>query len=137
MSTGFSDCLVLKIQEVCSHLNEVDVELFVLYDQEKNYFVIRGRRKESSSFEFTPFSFACDFASDVYDFINTIIYKKNILNVTLYNYTDLPKTSDDITFESLESDEDIKNEIVGYDDAGKNKQWFLRMIRSLRNVYNH
>lgn len=136
MDTGFTDCLVLKIQEVSSHDNEVDVELFVFYDHVKDRYVIRGRRKETSSFQFSPFSFVSDSSSDVVDFISIIIYKKNLCNYTLYNYDNFPETSQDITFESLESDEDIKYEIVGYDNMIFAKQWLLRTIRSLRNIYN-
>lgn len=138
MTTGFADCLVLKIQEVCSVSNEVDVEMFVLYDQDKENYIIRGCRTETSGFDFNPFSFVSESSRDVYDFIHTIISHKNKVNVTLYNYDNLPKTSDEITFESLVSDEDVKSEIVGFDDMLlNNKSWLLRTIRSLRYVYNH
>jgi hypothetical protein len=136
MDTGFTDCLVLKIQELSSVDNEIDIELFVLYDNVKGRYVLRGRRNETSSFEFSPFSFVSDSSNDVVDFISIIIYKKNLCNYTLYNYDNFPKSSDEITFESLESDEDVKYEIVGYDNTPFGKQWLLRMIRSLRNVYN-
>ena len=71
------------------------------------------------------------------DFVRTVICKSNLWSYSLYNCSDLPLDSDDITFGTLESSVTTDNEITGYDHQDYNKKTLKRMLRILRNVYNY
>ena len=131
-----SDCLVLKIVEFDTETHKSDTELYVIYDKMQERFMIRGKRKDTRKITSVPYSFNCDTAANVYDFINLTICRYNLISYTLYNYDNL---TDDNTFEFLHNCNDPEYEIVGYDNIklGKNKKHILKVLRSLREVYNH
>lgn len=137
MTKVSSDCLVLKIEE---HVDgELDTTLFVLYDNNEDAYLVRGKRsdvfgKPSS----VPYSFYCNYASELIDFISFVICKKSKISYTLYNYDDLPNNSDEIDFEYLkELDGDNAYELAGYDNQKFNKKEILKFLRMLRNVFNY
>ena len=131
-----TDCLVLKIVESDTETHKSDTELYVIYDKMQERFMIRGKRRDTRKITSAPYSFNCDTAANVYDFINLTICRYNLISYTLYNYDNL---TDDNTFEFLHNCNDHAYEIVGYDNIklGKNKKHILKVLRSLREVYNH
>ena len=136
MLIGSTDCLVLRIDEFKGESVSVatlDTSIYVLYDVNNSSYVIRGNRDG----EIQTYSFYCDTLHGVKDFINTIICKKNLWSYNIYNCDNLPRYSDDITFELLEESVGKHNEIVGYDYHAYNKKTLKRMLRILRNVYNY
>jgi hypothetical protein len=137
METVSTDCLVLKIEE---HVDgELDTTLFILYDNNEETYLVRGKR--SNVFgkpETVPYSFYCNYASDLTDFINFVICKKSRISYTLSNYDDLPNNVDEIDYQYLkELDGDIAYEIAGYDNQKYNKKEILKLLRVLRNVFNY
>ena len=137
MDTVSSDCLVLKIEE---HVDgELDTTLFILYDNNEETYLVRGKR--SNVFgkpETVPYSFYCNYASDLTDFINFVICKKSRISYTLSNYDDLPNNVDEIDYQYLkELDGDIAYELAGYDNQKYNKKEILKLLRGLRNVFNY
>jgi hypothetical protein len=137
METVSSDCLVLKIEE---HVDgELDTTLFILYDNNEETYLVRGKR--SNVFgkpETVPYSFYCNYASVLTDFINFVICKKSRISYTLSNYDDLPNNVDEIDYQYLkELDGDIAYEIAGYDNQKYNKKEILKLLRVLRNVFNY
>ena len=131
-----TDCLVLKIVEFDLDPQKNDTELYIIYDKLNGHFMIRGKRRDTRKITSAPYSFNCDTAADVYDFIDSIICSFNLISYTLYNYDNL---TDDNTFEFLHRCNDPAYEIVGYDNItlSKNKKHIMKVLRSLRNVYNH
>lgn len=131
-----TDCLVLKIVEFDTETHKSDTELYVIYDKMQERFMIRGKRRDTRKITSAPYSFNCDTAANVYDFINLTICRYNLISYTLYNYDNL---TDDNTFEFLHNCNDPAYEIVGYDNIklSKNKKHILKVLRSLREVYNH
>lgn len=131
-----TDCLVLKIVEFDTETHKSDTELYVIYDKMQEHFMIRGKRRDTRKITSAPYSFNCDTAANVYDFINLTICRYNLISYTLYNYDNL---TDDNTFEFLYNCNDPAYEIVGYDNIklSKNKKHILKVLRSLREVYNH
>jgi len=132
-----SDCLVLKMEE---HVDgELDTTLFVLYDNNEDAYLVRGKRsdvfgKPSS----VPYSFYCNYASELIDFISFVICKKSKISYTLYNYDDLPNDADEIDYQYLSDlDGDIAYELAGYDNQKFNKKEILKFLRVLRNVFNY
>jgi len=132
-----TDCLVLKIEEYID--NELDTTLFLLYDYYQETYLVKGKRSDViGKPETIPYSFYCNCASELVDFINFVICKKSKINYTLYNYDDLPNNSDDINYQYLkELDGDKEYELAGYDNQKYNKKDILKFLRMLRNVFNY
>ena len=131
-----TDCLVLKIVETDPDTQKNDTELYVIYDKLNGQFMIRGKRRDTRKITSVPYSFNCDTAANVYDFIDLTICRFNLISYTLYNYDNL---TDDNAFDFLHNCNDNAYEIVGYDNISlcKNKKHIMKVLRSLREVYNH
>ena len=131
-----TDCLVLKIVEFDTDTEKKDTELYIIYDNKNGHFMIRGKRRDTRKITSMPYSFKCDTATDVYDFIDLTICRFNLISYTLYSYDNL---TDANTFEFLHRCNDPAYEIVGYDNIklSKNKKNIMKVLRSLREVYNH
>jgi len=132
-----TDCLVLKIQEYID--NELDTTLYILYDTNKESYLVRGSRNNVfGKPKPIPYSFSCICASELIDFINFVICKKSKISYTLYNYDDLPNDEDKIDYEYLKDlDNDSAYELAGYDNQNYNKKEILKYLRMLRNVFNY
>lgn len=137
MCAAFTDCLVLKIEEYSD--GYLDTTLFILYDTNESQFVIFGKRSElPGKPDPVPYSFKCNYAQDLADFISFVICKKNKWSYTLYNYDNLPQNSEDITYDYLkELDGDKSYEISGYDNKNYNRNYLVKSLRMLRNVFNY
>ena len=131
-----SDCLVLKIVEFDLDTQKSDTELYIIYDNTNGHFMIRGKRRDTRKITSVPYSFNCNTAADVYDFIEITLCRFNPISYTLYNYDNL---TNDNTFEFLHRCNDPAYEIVGYDNIllSKNKKHIMKVLRSLREIYNH
>jgi hypothetical protein len=135
MSTSNGDCLILKIQEYID--GELDTTLFILYDKNEEYYLVTGKRSViNAKPPSIPYSFQCEYASDLIDLISFVICKKSTISYTLYNYDDLPINSYDIDYEYLK-ELDGKYELAGYDNQNYNKKELLKYLRMLRNVFNY
>jgi len=128
-----TDCLVLRIDEFDSESFKLDTSMYVFYDTNEELYVIRGKRPNT----WETYSFYCNTMHDTMDFVRTVICKSNLWSYSLYNCSDLPLDSDDISFGTLESSVTTDNEITGYDQQYYNKKTLKRMLRILRNVYNY
>lgn len=131
------DCLVLKIEEHDTTLQELDTTVYILYDKEEHKYVIRGTRRCTPEHQSCTYSFDCEYAHDLVDFLKYIICKKNTINEVLYNYDNLPATSNEITFDFLQENDERPYEISGYNGLKCNRKRLLRNLRMLRNVFNY
>ena len=128
------DCLVLEIYVN----NELDIErkrIFVWYDSVERRFFLRGKLDDVESTSYNPFNFKSKKASHITDFLSFIINKRSVLEVALYNFTDFPFSSNDITFEMLETNELAEVIYTNYDYPLKYHK--LRyLMNTLENIYN-
>jgi hypothetical protein len=131
------DCLVLKLEEICANTKEIDNTIYILYDKNAHNYVVRGRRKLTTKHNSTTYSFVCEFANDLTDFLQYVICKTAKVNEILYNYDNLSKSSNDITFEFLQECDHPDYEISGYNGENLNRDGLLRKLRMLRNVFNY
>ena len=131
-----TDCLVFKIEENDNDSNELDTALYVLYDKIEHHFVVRGKRHHKK-IDSCTFSFQCEFAEELADFISYVICKKNLWTYVLYNYDNLPATSDEITYEFLRRNESKVYELAGYNEQEYSRDVLLKNLRMLRNVFNY
>jgi len=130
------DTLVLKIVERDLDLKRPDTTLYVLYDKKTHRYVIRGKR-DDRKMDSCSYSFECEYANDLADFIQFLICKHNTVSYVLYNYDNLPATSDEITFDFLYAYDDKIWEISGYDNKKLHRRELLKNLRMLRNIFNY
>jgi hypothetical protein len=137
METTVPDCLVLKIEEYDPEIGELDTSIFVLYDKNEHQYVLRGRRRTTEKYDARTYSFVCDSATDLANFISYVICQENLWTYILYNYDDLPISSNNITYEYLVKNESPEYEITAYDKTIYNKFRLLQNLNMLRNVFNY
>ena len=130
------DCLVLKIEEIECDNDKLDTSLFVFYDQREQKYVLRGRRRWSQNFQACTYSYDCKSIDDMVVFLSYIIAKNNRINEILYNYDNLPDSSNDVTFEFLFEYENKDYEISGYNNNTMSKKRLHMLLRMLRKVGN-
>ena len=138
MSAFLPDCLVFKIEEVENNSKrEIDSTIYIIYDKKNHKYLIRGRRKWTPVFQSCTYSYECEFADDLADFIQYLICPSSKVNEILYNYDNLPDNSDEITFEFLNNYDHKDYEISGYNNKKLKRGRLLRNLRMLRNVFNY
>jgi hypothetical protein len=134
------DCLVLKIQEIESHTNKIDTVIYIIYNNLYNNFIIRGKRTDlNESCSFGSYSFECKYIDDVINFLDYTICSYNNVNEILYNYKNLPRNANDITFDFLDNNNDKSNEISGYNNIDlceNNLNKTLGIIKNTQNYFN-
>jgi len=130
------DTLVLKLEEVEKNTDKIDTTVYIFYDKRTHHFFVRGRRRWSPEHQSCTYSFQCEFAKDLVDFLQYIMCKKNTVNEVLYNYDNLPSDSNDVTFEFLHDYDHSDYEIVAYDNMRFSKKGIAETLRMLRNVFN-
>lgn len=133
---AITDCLVLKIEERDADTLEIDATLYILYDKEKHHFVVRGKRF-SDKIDSCTFSFNCEFAYELIDFISFVVCMQNKWTYVLYNYDNLPYDSNEITYDFMEHHDSKEYELAGYNCQSYNKKALAERLRMLRNVFNY
>ena len=132
-----SDCLVLQIEEVNKETKECDHKIYIIFDKNENHYVLRGKRNDTSGTNFNPYSFESDSKSDIVDFLSFIMETDDLVNYSLYNKTDLPWESNEITFEELEETLTAGDELVSYEADTFSKKRLSKRISFLRTIYNY
>ena len=128
------DCLVLEIY-VNNHIFDERKRVFVWYDSYERRFFLRGKNDDTEIISYNPFNFKSKRASHVADFLNLIIDKRSILEVALYNFMDLPLSSNDITYEMLLENEYA--EVIYTNENYPLKNHKLReLMNTLTTIYN-
>lgn len=131
-----TDCLVFKIEEYDSTSNKLDNTVFILYNTSCKQYIVRGLRVDTPKITSVPYSFNCKKISHLTDFISFVICKQNLWSYTLYNYNDLPFSSENITFDTLCDDGNKENEISGYDNIVYERSELYKHLRMLKAVFN-
>jgi hypothetical protein len=128
------DCLVLEIY-ANNELVDERKRIFIWYDSVERRFFLRGKPDDSQSISYNPFNFKSKKASHIADFLSFIINKRSVLEVALYNFTDFPLSSNDITFEMLESNE-TADVIYMHDDYPLKRDKIRYLLNMISNIYN-
>jgi len=114
MSTEFqSDKLVLYIEEL-DDKSIVDMQIFVIFDENEQEFYITGVRNRRKLIEINQFKFYCKSIKQVANYVLSIIDSENKINYTLYNFPNIYDESD-IDYYTFKSRRTKENEIIGYD----------------------
>ena len=130
------DCLVFKFEEVEAGTERIDTTVYVLYDQRKQKYIVRGQRKWTPRYQSCTYSFECDNQCDLADFLQYIVCPDSRVNEVLYNYDNLPYDSNKITYEFLHDHDHSDYEISGYNSKKFNSKRLFKNLRMLRNISN-
>ena len=131
------DCLVFKFEEVEKGTKKVDTTVYVLFDQRKHKYIVRGQRRWTPRYQSCSNSFDCEQIWDLVYFLQYVICPGNRVNEVLYNYDNLPDDSSKITYEFLHDHDHEDYEISGYNKIKfRTKRLFNNLIM-LRNIYNN
>lgn len=135
-----SDCLTLLVELLDTETLDTKVQgkLYILFDSNNNQFIIRGCNDLDLS-NYYPYSFLVDEHNkkDLVDFID-LFSNEDQIRLTIYNFNDLPLTSEEITFEYLEEYASEEYEFLSYRPQFFSKssmKKILSVISSLRNYY--
>lgn len=125
------DCLVLEIY--ANHeIYEERRKVYVLYDVNERKFILRGKQDE-----YSDFNFKCKNTSELADFICLIFDKRSYLEVAIYNYKNLPWTSEEITFDYFYNEfDDYFDTIYTNDDFPLKAKKIRHILKMLKNIYN-
>lgn len=132
-----SDCLVFKLEEVENNTGKIDTTVYIIYDKRNHKYLIRGSRRLSPKYDPCAYSYECECAEELADFIEYLICPDNKVNEVLYSYDNLHENPNDITFDFLKEYECEDIEISGYNDLNLKRRRLLRNLRMLRNVFNY
>jgi hypothetical protein len=132
-----TDCLVFKIVEIEAETYNIDTTMYIIYDKKNHKYLIRGRRRQIPEFPSCAYSYECEYASDLADFIEYLICRDNKVNEILYNYDNLPENPNEITFDFLNENDHPAYEISGYNDKKMDRKRLLKNLRMLRNIFNY
>jgi hypothetical protein len=138
-----SDCLVLN-------LKDESMNLYIIYDALRMKYCLWGKSKQidiedsdcESEVEHFPFYFSCEKKNKkhLYSFINFVLDK--YIDITLFNFPDLPNGCSEITYDVLEDMDDVDNVIAYYaqqvyDNENKlNMENLLNILAFIRNDYH-
>ena len=136
-TTTVPDCLVFKFEEYDNVREEIDTTIYVFYDKKEHHYVVRGQRKWTPRHQSCTYSFNCEFAKDLVDFLQYVVCKDYTVNETLFNYDNFPESSNDITYEFLPDYDHSDYELSGYDRKKFGRKRLLRNLRMLRNIHNY
>lgn len=110
---NFPDTLILKISKYTYDVSNI---MYILYDNSIDKYIIRGIKLFKRTYKSTNYSFECDSTTYLRDFIIMLFGNKSNINYSFYNYDNLPTTSDEITYDFLEDNDDkiyeLSNEIT-------------------------
>jgi len=135
MSIKFqNDKLVLYIEEL-DDKSIVDMQIFVIFDENEQEFYITGLRNCPKLIEFTQFKFYCKTVKQVANYILSIIDHENKFSYTLYNFPNIYDESD-IDYYTFKARRTKKNEIIGYDRISYNKfeEKIISVLSNLKYV---
>jgi hypothetical protein len=118
-----------------NNYESVKTRLFVSYDIEQESYVVYGK-SHRMAVDNTPYFFRADKASDMYKFVRFVIGDDINNSFTLYNYNNMPFDLEGVDYEFMESNMDLRYEIVVYDNVKITKKSFKQNLRMLKTVYN-
>jgi hypothetical protein len=118
-----------------NNYGSVKTRLFVSYDIEQESYVVYGK-SHRMAVDNTPYFFRADKASDMYKFVRFVVGDDINNSFTLYNYNNMPFDLEGVDYEFMESNMDLRYEIVVYDNVKITKKSFKQNLRMLKTVYN-
>jgi len=98
-----TDALVVKFYDTA-----VGKYCYVFYDHTLDTYAIRGECQDRATRQ-KEYSFYCNNVNDVHAFLQVVFSDAQSLKFSMLNYSNLPKTSDEIEYEFLKENEKSNN----------------------------
>jgi hypothetical protein len=132
-----TDCLVLCITELTKNTYKMLAKTFVLYDVRNEQFYLYGKRNDTYSLTYEPYTFTCESIPDLASFIKyTLNVNSDSIHVTyLYNYSDLPECIRDVNYDLLNKTQENRLIVSKNYDCLKIKT-IKKILGFLNSVYN-
>jgi len=133
-------CIEENENETRGNSNSIDTRLFIGWSNTDNDFYLRGKRQDIGSHEFVPYSFHCESAHELYDFIKCVIDTSNTISIILYNFNNIDSYINmreyELNYEFFEEHIDRNYEIAAYDNEKINRKRIVRYLNILKTMYN-
>jgi len=131
-----SDCLVLYLEETSKN-KLCPNTLFIIYEPSKDTFFLCGKRKNNETNIMKEYSFYCKNKKRVSAFIEIVM--DNLVTISLYNYSYLPNSCDEINYNTLNNVRTpnkciIRDEETGLPDRD-DLMPLLKMLKHVKNEY--
>lgn len=148
MADTYPDTLVLQINTYDAD-NVLDDSVFIMHEYSRDVFIVRGNRVHSSgdrhkpcgesAVKFIPahdYSFECRHIKPLAKLLFSMA-RDSKMSYNIANYKHLPRLSNDITHELLNSTKSCLNEVVGYNDMeGIRLHELIDMLKIIMHVRN-
>lgn len=137
------DTLVFYLCEYVSDSpRKKDLQLYVLYDFEREAYAVYGSRQEATTNtnllpKLRPFHFYLNHSRDVLDFIKSVVDSTSSFCFSLYALNGLPIFMTDINFNLLTNFRDRTHEIAGWEYTTYNEDVVKRMVPLVRQAYTY
>ena len=123
--------LILCIEEQDNeNINSpVDTRLFIGWDCVNNNYYIRGRRQDTKSSDYVPYSFRFKSMMEVYNFVEFVMGTKDTTHIILYNYNNMTSLDcEEVTYDFFQENLDKNYEIAGYNDMQLKREPILKLL---------
>ena len=127
-----SDCLVLQINNNSS--DDLNVNVFIIYDINSKLFVICGKRNGGVEFNYKSYS-----VKSTETFLYFIFSNKRYLNYSISNHSELPASHEEITYDYLNESlfENVYEIAYISDDLMYSTSEIKKFLKMLKNVFNY
>jgi hypothetical protein len=127
-----SDCLVLQINNNSS--DDLNVNVFIIYDINSKLFVICGKRFDGVEFNYKSYS-----VKSTETFLYFIFSNKRYLNYSISNHSELPASHEEITYDYLNESlfENVYEIAYISDDLMYSTSEVKDFLKMLKNVFNY
>ena len=107
----------------------VDTRLFIGWDCVNNNYYIRGRRQDTKSSDYVPYSFRFKSMMEVYNFVEFVMGTKDTTHIILYNYNNMTSLDcEEVTYDFFQENLDKNYEIAGYNDMQLKREPILKLL---------
>ena len=137
MLNNVTDCLVLKLEEFEHNTDNIDNTIYILYDTNKETYIVRGTRDGGVSNTQSDFSYECENVDSLIVFVRYAIGKHNKVSESLYNFPELYVESNNITFDYLCQRSRDSEEISVYLISRIKKSRLKKMLTMIRDIGNY
>ena len=127
-----SDCLVLQINNNSS--DDLNVNVFIIYDINSKLFVICGKRNGGVEFNYKSYS-----VKSTETFLYFIFSNKRYLNYSISNHSELPASHEEITYDYLNESlfENVYEIACKSEKSMYNKREVRNLLKMLKSVFNY
>jgi len=126
--------LCIEEREENNYANIIN-RLFLAYDIEQESYVVYGKSNRIAV-DNQPYFFRCEKSSNMYKFVKFIIGKDAYSSYTLYNYNNMPIDLEEVDYDFMEENMDIRYELAAYDNVMLTKKDLVKNLHVLKSVYN-